>query len=211
MYHLLIFLRKDWGILSNVIRAGSASRFKQIFIACFALGLLAGMAAVHRRLPFHLRPGRYRHAADPAATFSLFFLQPGGHALVSNLITAYAVFRAAGKPFAGLIVGAACGAFCTNERGNHPDFGWAFFHDRAVCRRVRHARAPAAAFHILRPFSFFAFCIPLLRTWRPADAGGPSAGCRGCIQHGSGWRWPARRAGGGGGMFRIRGVAAARG
>ncbi len=100
MYHLLIFLRKDWGILSNVIRAGRRqSRFKQIFIACFALGLLAGLWRLF------LDGFRFISALGGIGTlliqrlFSLFFFSLAAMLLVSSLITAYAVlFRAAENP-----------------------------------------------------------------------------------------------------------------
>ncbi len=100
MYHLLIFLRKDWASLANVLRSGRRqSRFKQAFIACFALGLLAGLWRLF------LDGFRFISALGGMGAlliqrlFSLFFFSLAVMLLVSSLITAFAVlFRAAETP-----------------------------------------------------------------------------------------------------------------
>ncbi len=100
MYYLMTFLRKDMAVLSNVLRAGRRqSRFKQIFIGCFALGLLAGLWRLF------LDGFRFISALGGVGTlliqrlFSLFFFSLAAMLLVSSLITAYAVlFRAAENP-----------------------------------------------------------------------------------------------------------------
>jgi ABC-2 type transport system permease protein len=100
MYYLMTFLRKDMAVLSNVFRAGrQQSRFKQIFITCFALGLLAGLWRMF------LYGFRFISALGGMGTlliqrlFSLFFFSLAVMLLVSSLITAYTVlFRAAENP-----------------------------------------------------------------------------------------------------------------
>lgn len=98
---LLILLRKDFSALVNALRAGRRqSRFKQAFIACFALGLLAGLWRLF------LDGFQFISALGGVGAlliqrlFSLFFFSLAIMLLVSSLITAFAViFRSAETPF----------------------------------------------------------------------------------------------------------------
>ena len=141
MYYLMTFLRKDMAVLSNVFRAGrQQSRFKQIFITCFALGLLAGLWRMFLYGFASSPPNLYGHIADPASLFPVF-LQLGRYAAGFQFdYRLYRFISRGGKSIADFIASAAWSAHSSSMAGNHTDLGLGvFFHDSAFHRRVCHA------------------------------------------------------------------------